>query len=62
MTAPRARDRRPPSPKAAPRFAVTDGRETVGHVVEVSGGYEVRTAAGDPTRSAAAGAIPWGPA
>jgi hypothetical protein len=47
MTAPRTRDRRPPSPQAAPRFAVTDGRETVGHVVEIAGGYEARTAAGE---------------
>jgi hypothetical protein len=67
MTAPRARDRRGPSPRPAPRFAVTDGRETVGHVVEVAGGYEARTAAGElvgtyPTRADAAGAIPRGPA
>lgn len=57
---------KPKMRRVGARLAVTDGRETVGYVVEVAGGgYEALTVDGEPigtypTQRAASGAIPSG--
>jgi hypothetical protein len=65
MTVPAARLSRPSRPQVGARLAVTDGRETVGHVLEVAGAYEARSVSGEligiyPTLAAASGAFPIG--
>jgi hypothetical protein len=47
MTAPAARLPRPSRLQTGARLAVTDGRETVGYVVEADDHFEARTVAGE---------------
>ena len=64
MTTPRARDR-DQRPQAGARLAVTDGRETVGYVIEAGDHFEARTLAGElvgtyPTLAGASRSFPGG--
>ena len=65
MTTPRARDRGPRRLQTGTRLAITDGRETVGYVIEAGDHFEARTLAGElvgtyPTLAGASRSFPGG--